>query len=156
MVVDHLSAETANNKNLGVACIYLNYSEVKEQTISKLLGALWRQLMHDRDVVAITKELYLQHSKKSIALLLEEVVCLLSSRIMEFSKVFIIVDAMDEYPQFQREILLRHLVAMGSNVNLMITSRPNISLESSSFPNLETLDIQAASEDIQAYSHGEN
>jgi hypothetical protein len=40
---------------------------------------------------------------------------------------------------------------MGSNVNLMITSRPNISLESSSFPNLETVEIQGAPGDIQAY-----
>jgi hypothetical protein len=40
---------------------------------------------------------------------------------------------------------------MGSNVNLMITSRPHVSPESSSLPNLETLDIQAAPEDIQAY-----
>jgi hypothetical protein len=58
---------------------------------------------------------------------------------------------MDEYPDFQRGILLQQLVGMGSNVNWMITSRPNISPESSSFPNLETLDIQAAQEDIQVY-----
>jgi hypothetical protein len=40
---------------------------------------------------------------------------------------------------------------MGSNVNLMITSRPNISPEPSFFPNLETLDIQGAPEDIRKY-----
>jgi hypothetical protein len=40
---------------------------------------------------------------------------------------------------------------MGSNVNFMITSRPNISPGPSIFSNLETLDIQAAPEDIQGY-----
>jgi hypothetical protein len=33
----------------------------------------------------------------------------------------------------------------------MITSQPNISLESPPLPNLETLDIRAAPEDIEAY-----
>ncbi|KAJ7847897.1 hypothetical protein B0H14DRAFT_2213624, partial [Mycena olivaceomarginata] len=73
----------------------------------------------------------------------------------EFSKVFVIVDAMDEYPNesptFQREILLQHLAKLGSTMNLIITSQPNISPEPSFFPNLETLDIQAAPEDIQGY-----
>jgi hypothetical protein len=150
MVVDHLSAACRNNKDLGVACIYLNHKEVDNQTPSKLLAGLWRQLVHGRDVGSVAKELYQQHQEKGTAPLLEEVADVLSSSIKEFSKVFVIVDAMDEYPEIQREVLLPHLAAMGSNVNLMITSRPNISPESS-FPELKILDIQAALEDIQGY-----
>ncbi|KAF8146761.1 hypothetical protein K438DRAFT_2092570, partial [Mycena galopus ATCC 62051] len=62
---------------------------------------------------------------------------------------------MDEYPEVQRGILLPQLAALGSNVNLMITSRPHIFPEPSSFPNLETLDIHAAAEDIQAYTNAQ-
>ncbi|KAF8147471.1 hypothetical protein K438DRAFT_1421896, partial [Mycena galopus ATCC 62051] len=54
---------------------------------------------------------------------LEEVFSILRSSIMELPKVFIIIDAMDEYPKCQREILLQHLAEMGSNVKIMITSR---------------------------------
>ncbi|KAJ6487307.1 ankyrin repeat-containing domain protein, partial [Mycena vulgaris] len=152
MVVDHLSS---NNRDIGVACIYLNHKEANNQTPSKLLAGLWRQLALDRDISSIVEDLYKQHREKGTVPSLEEVVNVLRSSLKEFSKVFVIVDALDEYPNesptFQREILLQYLAEMGSNVNLMITSRPNISPESSSLPNLETLDIQAAPEDIQAY-----
>ncbi|KAJ7024880.1 ankyrin repeat-containing domain protein [Mycena alexandri] len=151
MVVDHLSAAYRNNRDIGVACIYLNHKEADTQTPSRLLAGLWRQLILDRDIGSIAENLYKQHQEKGTAPSLEEVFNVLGSSLKEFSQVFIIVDAMDEYPEFQREILLKHLAVMGSNVNLMITSRPNISPESSSFPNLETLDIQAAPGDIQAY-----
>jgi hypothetical protein len=150
MVVGHLSTQFTG-KNIGVACIYLNHKEVDNQTPSRLFAALWRQLVLDRDIGSIAETLYKQHREKGTAPSLEEVVNVLSSSLKEFSQVFIIVDAMDEYPEFQREILLQQLTVMGSNVNLMITSQPNISPEPSSFPNLETLDIQAAPEDIRGY-----
>jgi hypothetical protein len=150
MVVDHLGIQFTG-KNIGVACIYLNHKEVDNQTPSRLLAGLWRQLVLDRDISSIAEHLYKQHREKGTVPSLEEVVNVLSSTFKEFSQVFIIVDAMDEYPEFQRGILLQQLAAIGSNVNLMITSRPHIFPESSSFPNLETLDIQAAPEDIQGY-----
>jgi hypothetical protein len=148
--VDHLSAQFTG-KNIGVACIYLNHKEVDSQTPSRLLAGLWRQLVLNRDTGSIAENLYKQHQEKCTAPSLEEVVDVLRSSITGFSKVFIVIDAMDEYPEFQQGILLQNLVAIRNNVNLMITSRPNISLEPFSFPNLETLDIQAAAEDIQGY-----
>jgi hypothetical protein len=151
MVVDHLSAAFRSNKDIGVACIYLNHKEANQQPPQKLLAGLWRQLVLDRDIGSIAENSYKRHREKGTAPSLEEVVNVLGSSLKEFSQIFIIVDAMDEYPEFQREILLKQLATMGSNVNLMITSRPNISAESSSFPNLEILDIQAARVDIQAY-----
>ncbi|KAF7356357.1 ANK-REP-REGION domain-containing protein [Mycena venus] len=151
MVVDHLSVACRNNKDTGVACIYLNHKEAKDQTPSKLLAALWRQLVHSRDVGIIAKKLYQQHREKGTAPLLDEVVHMLSSSLKEFSKVFVVVDAIDEYPEFEQHILLQHLAAIGSNVNLMISSRPHISPDPSLFTNLETLHIRATPRDIQEY-----
>jgi hypothetical protein len=124
---------------------------VDNQTPSRLLAGLWRQLVLERDIGPIAENLYEQHQEKRTAPSLDEVVNVLRFSIRELSKVFIIIDAMDEYPEFQRETLLQNLATIGSNVNFMITSRPNISLEPSSLPNIETLDIQAAPEDIQGY-----
>jgi hypothetical protein len=150
MVVGHLGTQFTG-KNIGVACIYLNHKEADNQTPSRLFAGLWRQLVLDRDIGSIAENLYKQHREKCTTPSLEEVVTVLSSSLKEFSQVFIIVDAVDEYPEFQREILLQQLAAMSSNVNLMITSRPNISPGPSILPNLETLDIRAAPEDIQGY-----
>jgi hypothetical protein len=47
MVVDHLSAAFRNNKDIGVACIYLNHKEADQQPPLRLLAGLWRQLVLD-------------------------------------------------------------------------------------------------------------
>jgi hypothetical protein len=116
-----------------------------------VLAGLWRQLVLDRDIGSDAKELYKQHYEKDTRPLLQEIADILSSSLKEFPKVFVIVDALDEYPEFQREILLQHLTAMGNNVNLMITSRPNISLEPCSLSDLKTLDIEATPDDLREY-----
>jgi hypothetical protein len=149
--VDHLSAACKCNQDIGVACIYLNHKEVNNQTPSKVLAGLWRQLVLDRDIGSDAKELYKQHYEKDTQPLLQEVADILSSSIKEISKVFVVVDALDEYPEFQQEILLHHLAAMGSNVNLMITSRPHISLEPFSLSDLQNLNIRATSDDLREY-----
>jgi hypothetical protein len=140
----------SRDKNIGVACIYLNHKEVDSQTPSRLLAGLWRQLV-GRDVGPLAENLYNRHRVKGTAPLLEEVASLLLSRITELSKVFIVIDAMDEYPESQRRILLKHLAKTSSEVNLMITSRPNISPQHYSFQSLKTLDIHARPEDIRTY-----
>ena len=84
---------------------------------------------------------------------LEEVVNVLSSRIKEFSQVFIIVDAIDEYPEDQRLILLKNLteqMGLSLSVNLMVTSRPHVPA-GPTLPNVETLEIGAMPEDIQHF-----
>ncbi|KAJ7318054.1 ankyrin repeat-containing domain protein [Mycena albidolilacea] len=153
MVVDHLSAAFRNNKDIGISCIYLNHKEVDIQTPSRLLAGLWRQLVYDRDISSIAENLYKQHWQKGTAPSLEEVVNVLSSSIKEFSQVFIIVDAMDEYPEDQRLILLKHLteqMGLSLSVNLMVTSRPHVPA-GPTLPNVETLEIGAMAEDIQKF-----
>ncbi|KAJ7929455.1 hypothetical protein B0H13DRAFT_1573164, partial [Mycena leptocephala] len=44
LVVHHLSSQP-EDKNYGVACIYLNHKETESQTPENLLGGLWRQLI---------------------------------------------------------------------------------------------------------------
>jgi hypothetical protein len=151
MIVDHLTTTCRNSKNIGVACIYFNHKEVDIQTPSKLLAGLWRQLVLNREIGSDATDLYGQHYEKNTQPLLQEVAAILRSSLKGFSKVFVVVDAMDECPELQREVLIQHLRTLGSNVNLMITSRPNISPETFSLPYLERLDIEAVPRDIQGY-----
>ncbi|KAJ7229573.1 ankyrin repeat-containing domain protein [Mycena haematopus] len=153
IIVEHLSDECENNKNLGVACIYLNHKETNDQTLSKLLAALWRQLVYGRDVGSIAKNLYAKHKEKGTAPSLEEIIYMLNSIFAEFSKVYLVVDAIDEYPEAQRSILLKHLtkqMGLSLNVNLMVTSRPHVA-PSPSLSKLETLEISAMPADIQRF-----
>ncbi|KAF7354365.1 Ankyrin repeat protein [Mycena venus] len=149
MVVEHLGGPNFKHRNIGVACAYLNYKEAEHQTPVKLLAGFWRQLIVGRNVDS-AKMLYLQHHEKGTTPTLDEVFNLLCTVITEFSKVFIVIDAVDEYPETQRQILLECVGMLGSTVNWMITSRPHIAPDST-LPNLETLEIHADEGDIRRY-----
>jgi hypothetical protein len=149
MVVDHLSE--SQKQDIGVACLYLNHKEAESQAPTKLLAGLWRQLILGRDISSQAQKLYHQHHEKATTPSLDEIQSVLCSAVREFVKVYIIVDAIDEYSNDQRQVLLKRLAAIGpSAVNLMITARPHIP-HNSCFPNIKTLEIRARDEDIQRY-----
>jgi hypothetical protein len=153
MVVDHLAAEFGT-ENIGVACVYLNHKEAEGQTPAKLLAGLWRQLVLRRDLGSLAKKFYYQHHEKGTTPSVNEVFNILQAVIGDYSKVHIIIDAIDEYPEAQRQILLEYLVMMGSTVNMMITSRPHVRPDGS-LPNLEALEIRANEDDIRRYVEGQ-
>ncbi|KAJ7832561.1 hypothetical protein B0H14DRAFT_2304714, partial [Mycena olivaceomarginata] len=122
IAVDHLRAQS-QDKNFGVACIYLDHKDTKKQTPSNLLSGLWRQLVFEKTITPQTQRLYDQHNEKRTRPSLEEIREVLCSALKEWSKVYILVDAVDECPEDQRQILLEHLAGLGPTINLMITSR---------------------------------
>jgi hypothetical protein len=153
MVVDYLRTKY-KSKNIGVACIYLNHKEADNQMPWKLMAGLWRQLVLDKDIGSLAMDLYKQHHDMGTAPSLEEVIDVLHRSFAVFSTVYIIVDAIDEYPESQRWILLQHLARMGPIVNLMITSRPHITPDPS-LPNLDALEICANGDDVRKYVDGQ-
>jgi hypothetical protein len=146
MVVDHLNIQ-AHGRNVGVACIYLNHKETEAQTIPSLLSGLWRQLVFGKDITSQVQELYKQHTEKGTRPSLDNIHLALCAAMTPFSKVYIVVDAVDEYPENQRHLLFEHLTEIRSTVNLMITSRPHITPIADS----EVLQIRADDRDIQSY-----
>jgi hypothetical protein len=148
MVVDHLAAEF-QNQNIGVACMYLNHKEAEEHTPARLFSGLWRQLVLGREISS-AEGLYQRHREKRTTPSLDEVFNVLQAVLGEYSRAYVIVDAVDEYPEAKRQILLEYLMVMGSTVNLMLTSRPHIHPDTS-LPNLEALEIRANEDDIRRY-----
>ncbi|KAJ7117141.1 ankyrin repeat-containing domain protein [Mycena epipterygia] len=148
LVVNHLESRT-HNENIGVACIYLNYKEAESQTPQNLLGCLWRQLVLGKPIPPAVHALYEKHRERNTRLPLDEVHTILTSSVAPYSKVYLIVDAVDEYPEEQCTILLKALGAIG--VNVMLTSRPHIDPDSFILPNLQLMEIQATENDMKQY-----
>lgn len=140
--------------DVGVAVIYLNHKETDAHSPSKLLASLWRQLVFKTPISATINRLYDKHWEPRTRPSLEEDHTILSSIISEYSKVVILVDALDEYPQEQRDVLLRHLSALGPGVILMITSRPHITIDHV-ISNYQTMEIRATEDDIRTYLEGQ-
>ncbi|KAJ6536855.1 hypothetical protein B0H19DRAFT_1003798, partial [Mycena capillaripes] len=149
MVVDHLETDS-ETKNICVACIYLNHKEAEDQTPEKLLSGLWRQLIFKKDVGPLAMKLYQHHQEKHTTPSPDEIFAMLQPVIGDYSRVYIIVDAIDEYLEAQRRVLLDYLAKMGPTVNLMITSRPHITPDVF-LPNLSTLEICASEDDVRRY-----
>ncbi|KAJ7453109.1 hypothetical protein FB451DRAFT_1565664 [Mycena latifolia] len=151
IVVDHLRTTDRSIPLTGVAVIYLNHQENEIQTLANLLAGLSRQFSTypSRPV----RELYEKHREQHTRPSLEEVNLILRSTISDFDRVFIIVDAIDEYPEEQRYTLLRYLsslTALRTTVNLMVTSRPHINL-SYVVGKPVYLEIRAKEDDIRRY-----
>ncbi|KAJ7138321.1 ankyrin repeat-containing domain protein [Mycena epipterygia] len=146
MIVEHLN--TGNN-NIAVACMYLNHKETATQTLSNLLTGLWRQLILGKAITStsMVQDLYKRHSEQCTRPGLADIFEVLQAAIAEWAKVYILVDALDEYPEDDRNILLEQLISLGPTVCLMLTARPHID----PLPNAETIDIRGTEEDIRKY-----
>ncbi|KAJ7453123.1 ankyrin repeat-containing domain protein [Mycena latifolia] len=150
IVVENLRTE----QNTGVALLYLNHKET--ETPSILLAALWRQLVFGKPLPPAVHHLYTKHHEQRTRPSLEDTYSILCSIVSAHPSIFIVVDAIDEYPEELRNILLTHLSALGPTVNLMLTSRPHIKIEHILVNSaLETLEIRATADDIRRYIAGQ-
>lgn len=149
MVVDHLTAES-RSKNTGVACVYLSHAEAEDQTPAKLLSSLWRQLVYGKDIGSLARKLYQQHQEKCTTATVQEAFEVLCPVIADFSKVYIVIDAVDEYQETQWQILLEYLAMLGPTVNIMIMTRPHVLLDPA-LPDPSTLEIRANEDDIRTF-----
>ncbi len=111
------------------------------------------QLTHNRASISTDAEqLYKSHVNKGTRPSLDEISKLLKSELTSYSKVFVVVDALDEFQasdQFQTT-LLTELRALQPVVNLLVTSRfiDNIGRE---FRGMPMLEISASPMDVQTY-----
>ncbi|KAJ7080046.1 hypothetical protein C8R44DRAFT_576707, partial [Mycena epipterygia] len=148
IIVDNLRTQL-ETRNIGVAVIYLNHKESDAHSSSMLLASLWRQLVLRKPIGSNVHELYEKHREPRTRPSLTEDHAVLCSAIGEYSKVFILVDALDEYPEVQRDPLLRSLLLLVPRVNLLVTSRPHITIDYVTL--FKRLEIRARKVDIRKY-----
>jgi archaellum biogenesis ATPase FlaH len=137
----------------GMACIYCycNYKEQKTQTVSELIASLLKQLVQDHPAISDNVEsIYNHHIVQNTRPTANEFTKALRSEIGRYSKVFIIIDALDEFLERDQEYLITELRSLSSTVNLMVTSRP-LPLIEEQFRGVNRLDILANEEDIRKY-----
>lgn len=159
-VYDHLQKTYGASHSVGVACVYINYKEEATQSSKNILGGLWRQLAirhqdSDRRSQDLKQGYDLQnaHRDKGTSSTSDEIQKLVLSICSEFSTVFFMVDALDEYPSFGQDRLLKDLLQQGDNVRLLITGRPHVS-QLFDIHSLLQLEISARKDDVEIYIQG--
>ncbi|KAJ6457857.1 hypothetical protein DFH09DRAFT_1297203 [Mycena vulgaris] len=149
LIFNRLEVQARKN-NIGLACIYLNHKETESQTLPNLLGGLWKQLMLGKSIPLAVHTLYDYHYERKTRPHLDEFRKALNFTITQYPKVYFILDALDEYPEDLRHPFLQYLVTLGPKVNIVMTSRPHIDLDSV-VPEFQILEIRATDDDICRY-----
>ena len=158
IVIDHLW-DTIRDEKVGIAYIYFNYRRQLEQTSVNLLGSLLKQLLQERPSISNDlRSLYEHHTCKKTRPTFDEILKVLHTEMTDYSRIFIVVDALDECPDGDgiRQLLLANLYALQATtaMNLMVTSRfiPKITQE---FRKAIWLEIRACDEDVKRYLEGQ-
>ncbi|OPB45095.1 ankyrin repeat protein [Trichoderma guizhouense] len=155
IVVDDLCKRYPDDTSIGVAYIYCNFQQKGEQTAYDLLASLLKQLAQGQSSLpGGVKDLYDQHQAKKTRPSIDEISKALQSVAAIFSRVFIIVDALDECQASNkcRSTLLLEIF------NLQVKTKTNFFATSRRIPDIErafkgnpTLEILASDEDVQKY-----
>ncbi|KAJ4013667.1 hypothetical protein NW761_013320 [Fusarium oxysporum] len=155
VVVNNLTQRFAGNTTIGIAFFYCSYTQKDKQYTTGILSGILKQLCQlQPSIPKDVKSLYIAHQNGQTRLQYNEIFSALESHFADYSRVMIIVDALDEWEpprddqsNFVDELLLLH---EQFQINLFVTSRFIPAIEEK-FHNYPSLDIKASKDDIYQY-----
>ena len=155
IVVENLLTRFKNKQSVGIAYVYCNFRSQDQQRAEDLLASLLKQLIQGRpSLPESVKSLHNKHKDRHTRPSFDELSRTLQSVAGLYSRVFIIVDALDECraTDGSRLRFLTETLALQSRhgVNVFTTSRfiPEVTEK---FKNSISLEIRASSEDVGRY-----
>jgi hypothetical protein len=162
IVVDDLITRFQNNPTISIAYIYCNFRRKDEQKIDDLLASLLKQLAQSQSSLpGGMKDLYDRHIKKQTRPSLDEISGALQSVAGLCSRVFIIIDALDECQAFDRcqSTFLSQIFILQAKTraNFFATSRPILDIKTAFetvFEGCLAREILASDEDVRRYLDG--
>jgi hypothetical protein len=158
IVVEELITQFETRGDIGIAYLYCDYRRQHEQKLQDLFATLLKQFVQEQPFIPDSvKTLYDRHKDKRTRPLLDEILGVLQSVVAAYSRVFIIVDALDECQISdgcrQRFLLGLFNIRARCGANIFATSRPLSSIQKE-FEGNPMLEIRASQEDVRSYLEG--
>jgi Cdc6-like AAA superfamily ATPase len=158
IVVKELITRFENDHNIGIAYLYCNYRRQYEQKPEDLFANLLKQFVREQPSIPDSvKTLYNRHEGRQTRPSLDEILGGLHSVAVAYSRVYIVVDALDECQISDgcRQRFLSSLFNLQAKcgANIFATSRPISSIEKE-FKGHTKLEIRASEEDVRKYLNG--
>ncbi|KAJ7125981.1 hypothetical protein C8R44DRAFT_618022 [Mycena epipterygia] len=151
-VVDHLQ-KSFLRPGVGVICIFFDYNQSSLQTAAGIMGSILRQIIIDSpSIPESVKSLHtLFSSGQACPSGLSDLVSALKAQLQLYSRVYLVIDALDECSEDQDDFIteLRSLMDT-SSIQVLITSR-DISTIGHQFHNDSRINVLAHHEDVCAY-----
>ncbi|KAL7938651.1 hypothetical protein V8C35DRAFT_288776 [Trichoderma chlorosporum] len=158
VVIDNVYTRYKGDAEIGISYLYCDYRKQYEQKAEDLLVNLLKQLTQGRATIPdCVRTLYNRFKSEPKFPPLYELMEILRSVSLLYSKVFIVVDALDECQaaNSSRNIFLSELFRLQAetNANIFATAR-SIPEIVEAFKETSSLDIGAKDEDVQKYLTG--
>ncbi|CAI0650564.1 unnamed protein product [Colletotrichum noveboracense] len=152
IVIEYLQRRFIGNSSVGVGFMFCNFRRHDEQTPRSLLSSVLKQLYWAMPSgCSDVEKIYNNGSSSPSRREIEE--CL-QSVTSQFTRVYILVDALDEFGE-DRGILLKSILSVQEteNVNIFTTSRhiPEIEIY---FNEATSIEIRATDEDVMRFLDG--
>ena len=157
LVIDRLCGQE-DVENMAVACVYCDFN-AQEQSATGLFGALLKQVVSALEPIPEQVQQAFGNSKRGVGgrkLLLPNILEMLFESLSCLRRVFICIDALDEFPAKRRPELweyLQKVVQKCPNTRLFLTGRLHIRDEVQKyFPSTaDMLPISSRTHDIRLY-----
>ena len=157
-MIDRLCDQEDLDK-VAVICVYCDFNSQDEQTATGVLGALLKQVASALEPIPDQVQRAFEGSKRGIGgrrLLLPNILEMIVRSLSCLRRVFICIDALDEFPAKHRPELwesLQQIVLKCSNTRLFLTGRLHIRDEVQKyFPSTaDMLRISSRAHDIRLY-----
>lgn len=153
--MNDLYEKNSSDIGVGIAYVFCNFKRTAEQTVEGLLSSLLKQLSERKPSLPKEVEfLYNTHKTKRTRPSIHELSENLQSVIDAYSKVYLVIDALDEcqISNDTRDKFLSVLFRIQSKTytNILATSRFNLDVQDR-FGQSVVLEIRASEDDIQRY-----
>ncbi|PBK85057.1 hypothetical protein ARMGADRAFT_1048105 [Armillaria gallica] len=151
IIIDYLQSLDYKRKTL-VLCIFCDYQSTATQTLPNILCSLLKQLIQDNGLSNPITSLYNQCCRAKTRPSLNVLTNILSQELGSFYRVYIVLDALDEFRENNggQEELINTMRKLNSNIHLLVTSR-DITTIGLVFKADTRLDIRADNKDISSY-----
>jgi len=149
-MIDHLR-QTFEESHTAVVFLYCNYKEREDHTLPNLMASILHQLL--QSLPSVSEEirlLYNHHKKRMTRPSLNDLSALIRGRVAAYSKVFLVVDALDECTEDSRSDLVTEVHRLPVGVHFLCTSRFVPDIENI-FRAASRIEIRANDEDVRRY-----
>jgi hypothetical protein len=151
IMINELTMRFQNDPGIGIAYLYCNFRRQDEQKADDLLESLLKQLSQERSPLPDTlKNLYDRHKAKRTRPSFEEISRALHIVAAMYSRVFIIVDALDECQSRTKFLSEIFNLQAKCGANLFATSRFTFEV-TQKFKGCLSREILASNEDVRRY-----
>lgn len=153
IIVEDLNQKFYDDFSVGIAYIYFNFRQKDIQTTDHLLASILKQLAQGRPSLPADIQALYGNRTRGTRPSLSELSKALRSLIASYSRIFIIMDALDECDGDSRPSILREIFGLQDTdvVSIFATSRPHIDIKNQARKSIMQLDVLANDEDIGKY-----